>query len=80
MASSSDHAAYYIPHSGWYPVWLAAGIFFLLAGLGVWLNDLKAGAEPSMTMFYIGAVIVALVHAHALEILVGERRHARAPG
>jgi cytochrome c oxidase subunit 3 len=61
MASSSDHAAYYIPHSGWYPVWLAAGIFFLLAGLGVWLNDLKAGAEPSMTMFYIGAVIIAVV-------------------
>ncbi len=61
MTSSSDHAAYYIPHSSWYPVWLAAGIFFLLAGLGGWLNDLKAGAEPSLTMFYIGVVILIVV-------------------
>jgi cytochrome c oxidase subunit III len=25
-----------------------------VAGLGVWLNDLKAGDDPSRVMFYVG--------------------------
>ena len=61
MSNQGDQTGYYIPHSGWYPVALAAGIFFLMAGLGVWLNDLRAAVEPSMLMFFLGAGIVAIV-------------------
>ena len=61
MSNQGDQTVYYIPHSGWYPVALAAGIFFLMAGLGVWLNDLRAAVEPSMLMFFLGAGIVAIV-------------------
>jgi len=61
MASESNHTAYYIPHNGWYPVWVAAGAFFLVAGLGVWLNDIRAGEDPSRIMVYIGGVILTVV-------------------
>ena len=62
MASSTDHASYYVPHRGWYPVWVAAGSFLLVFGLGLWLNDIKAGEQPSYLAFYLGAatLIVAL--------------------
>jgi cytochrome c oxidase subunit 3 len=61
MASSSDQATYYIPHSGWYPIWVAVGSALLLFGLGSWLNDLKAETEPSRALFYTGAVILSVV-------------------
>ena len=47
MSSPSDQSVYYVPHNGWYPVWVAFGAFMLLAGFGTWLNDVKAGEETS---------------------------------
>ena len=47
MSSPSDQSVYYIPANAWYPVTLALGIFFIMAGLGVWLNAIKAGEDPS---------------------------------
>jgi len=61
MANSTDQSAYYVPHNGWYPVMVALGALCLVAGLGVWLNDLKAGDEPTRVLFYIGAAILAVV-------------------
>ncbi len=61
MANSTDQSVYYIPHNGWYPVCIAAGAMCMLAGLGLWLNDLKAGDEPSHVLFYIGSAILAVV-------------------
>ena len=61
MASSSDQATYYIPHSGWYPVWIAFGAALMLFGLGNWLNDLKAEEDPSRFLFYVGAVVLSVV-------------------
>ena len=59
---SHDQSAYYIPHNGWYPVWIAFGIAAMLGGLGVWLNEAKAGAEdPSQGMFYFGLAVLAVV-------------------
>ena len=61
MANPSDQSVYYVPHSSWYPVGVAIGSLLLVAGLGVWLNDLKAGDDPSRVMFYIGALVLAVV-------------------
>ena len=61
MASSSDQATYYIPHSGWYPIWVAVGSALLLFGLASWLNDLKAETEPSRALFFVGAIILSVV-------------------
>ena len=47
MSSQPDQSVYYVPHSGWYPVWIAFGAFMLLAGLGTWLNEVKGGEDPS---------------------------------
>ncbi len=61
MANSTDQSAYYIPHNSWYPFLIAFGALCMLAGLGNWLNDLKAGDEPSRVLFYIGAATLAAV-------------------
>jgi cytochrome c oxidase subunit 3 len=59
MASGTDHSAYYVPENGWYPVWVALGIFLMLCGGGIWLNDLKAGVEPSTAMTWIGFLVLS---------------------
>ena len=74
MSNQGDQTAYYIPHSGWYPVWLAVGIFFLMAGLGVWLNALKAAAEPNLLMFFLGAGIVGVVLFAWYSRIIAENR------
>ena len=61
MADHADTPSYYIPHSGWYPVWLAASIFFFVVGLGSWLNASSAGEEPSLFLFYLGALGLVVV-------------------
>lgn len=61
MSSGTDHSAYYVPESGWYPVWVALAIFLMLGGGAVWLNDLKSGDEPNITMTLIGLVLLAVV-------------------
>ena len=61
MANPSDQSTYYVPHSSWYPVGVAVGALLLVAGLGVWLNDIKSGDEPTRVMFYIGALILSVV-------------------
>ncbi len=66
MATQEHHdqhepSTYYIPHNGWYPVFLAAGIAAMLAGLGVWLNEVKAGEEPNRLIFYVGVLTLAVV-------------------
>jgi cytochrome c oxidase subunit III len=62
MASPSpDQSVYYVPHNSWYPVAIALGSMLLVAGLANWLNDLKAGDDPSRTLFYVGSLILAFV-------------------
>ncbi len=61
MSSPNDQTAYYVPENGWYPVWVAFGVFCLLAGFGFWLNDIKAGADPSAMMMYVGGLVLAVV-------------------
>ncbi len=61
MANQPDQSVYYVPHSSWYPIGVALGALLLVAGLGVWLNDLKSGDEPSRLMFYAGALILSAV-------------------
>ena len=61
MAEPDQDSVYFIPHSSWFPIWIAIGIFLLVFGLGSWLNDLKAGEEPSRIVFYAGALIFAVV-------------------
>ena len=61
MASTSDQSVYYVPHNGWYPVFIAFGVFCLLAGFGFWLNDIKAGESGNTWMMYLGGVVLAVV-------------------
>jgi cytochrome c oxidase subunit III len=62
MANASpDPSVYYVPHSSWYPIGVAIGSVLLVAGLGVWLNDIKAGDDPSRLMVWLGALILAFV-------------------
>jgi len=62
MASSThDPDVYYVPHNGWYPVFIAFGAAAMLAGLAVWLNDVKRGADPTQGLFLFGFTVFALV-------------------
>lgn len=62
MANASpDSSVYYVPHSSWYPIGVAIGAILLVAGLAVWLNDIKAGDDPSRLMVWLGALILAFV-------------------
>jgi cytochrome c oxidase subunit 3 len=58
---AKDSSAYYIPTNGWYPVFVALGIFLSLVGVGHWLNLLKAGQAPSHLTLYVGVTILGLV-------------------
>jgi cytochrome c oxidase subunit 3 len=60
-ASADSHVAYYVPPSGWYPVWVAFGVAMLLGGLGSYLNALKAGAAGSTLLIYAGGLILTVV-------------------
>lgn len=59
--ADTDNSTYYIPHSGWYPVVLAAGIMLMLTGLATWLNETKAGEPGSWTQSIVGFGMVAVV-------------------
>ncbi|MEM8767651.1 MAG: cytochrome c oxidase subunit 3, partial [Pseudomonadota bacterium] len=61
MASQTDPSVYYVPHNGWYPVWIAFGAFMLLAGFGTWLNDIKSGADTSVWMMWVGGLVLTVV-------------------
>jgi cytochrome c oxidase subunit III len=58
---NNDNSVYYVPHNGWYPVFVAAAIFMSLVGVGHWLNLIKAGQPPSRGLLYVGAVLLAVV-------------------
>ena len=58
---AKDSSAYYIPTNGWYPVFVALGIFLSLVGVGHWLNLLKAGQAPNHLTLYVGVTILGLV-------------------
>ena len=47
MANSAevDKSIYFVPESGWYPVFLAFGLMLTVTGLAGWLNDVSAGRE-----------------------------------
>ena len=63
MANSAevDKSIYYVPDSGWYPVFLAFGLMLTVTGLAGWLNDVSAGGTGNSTQSMVGFVIVSLV-------------------
>ena len=64
----SDHAAaemqenphYYVPESGWYPVFVALGAATMMVGIGRFLNALGNGEEPSAMVGITGFLILAV--------------------
>ncbi|MCR9277874.1 MAG: cytochrome c oxidase subunit 3 [Pseudomonadaceae bacterium] len=61
MSNSNDQSVYYVPHDGWYPVVLAAGLFFMVFGLGDALNAMKSGGDPGWVMSALGFSLFAVV-------------------
>ena len=63
MANSAevDKAIYFVPESGWYPVFLAFGLMLTVTGLAGWLNDVSSGGSGGSTQSLVGFAIVALV-------------------
>ena len=61
MANHAETPSYYIPHSGWYPVWLAAAMFAMMVGLGSWLNSSSAGEDHTPILFWVGFAGLAAV-------------------
>ena len=59
--AAEDSSIYYVPHNGWYPVVLAAGLMFMLTGLASYLNATSAGESGSLTQTMIGLVAVCVV-------------------
>ncbi|MEM9621574.1 MAG: cytochrome c oxidase subunit 3 [Pseudomonadota bacterium] len=59
--AAEDKSIYYVPHSGWYPVVLAAGVMLMLTGFATWLNTTKAGDPGNWTQTIVGFGIVAVV-------------------
>ena len=60
-ATPGETPAYYIPHSGWYPVWLAASVCMTVVGLGSYLNATSSGEDGSLLFFYLGFAGLAFV-------------------
>ncbi len=52
--SEPSSSTYYVPENGWYPIFVAATVGAMLAGLGIWLNDLQSDESPSIYLFLIG--------------------------
>lgn len=59
--AAEDSSIYYVPHNGWYPVVLAAGVMLMLTGLGSYLNATAAGEEGGWTQTIIGFGMVSVV-------------------
>ena len=59
--AAEDPNVYYVPHNGWYPVVLAAGVMLMLTGFGSYLNATSAGEPGSWTQSIIGFGMVAVV-------------------
>ena len=59
--ADTNKPAYYIPHNGWYPVVLAAGVMLMLTGYANWLNAARGGEVGNWTQTIIGFSIVAIV-------------------
>ena len=53
--SEPSSSTYYVPENGWYPVFVAAAVGAMLAGLGIWLNDIRNDESPSLYLFLIGS-------------------------
>ena len=75
---ADQNPVYFIPPNSWFPIWIAIGIFLLAFGLGGWLNDLKAGEEPSRILFYCGALIFTVVMYRWFAAVIDEN-HAGLP-
>ncbi len=59
--AETDKSVYYVPHNGWYPVVLAAGVMLMLTGLATHLNHVKAGEPASWIQSIIGFAMVSVV-------------------
>ncbi len=59
--AAEDSSIYYVPHSGWYPIVLAAGVMLMLTGFATWLNATSAGEPGSWTQTIIGFSLVSVV-------------------
>tara|TARA_B100000927_G_C16434338_1_gene456966 strand:- start:39 stop:962 length:924 start_codon:yes stop_codon:yes gene_type:complete len=56
-----DDSIYYVPESGWYPVFLAFGLMVMVTGLASWMNQLRGGDTGDLTQTMVGLAITGFV-------------------
>ena len=59
--TTTDPSVYYVPHNGWYPVWVAAALFCMVFGFGGWLNETKAGGGGVPLLAIFGLALLCAV-------------------
>lgn len=59
--TTTDPSVYYVPHNGWYPVWMAAALCMTVVGIGSWLNAAKDGGGGLPLMAIVGLAGVLAV-------------------
>ncbi len=57
-AHPHDHSHYYVPHGTRWPIFGSIGLFTLMTGTALWLNDFKAG--PWLMLVGFGFVVFML--------------------
>ncbi len=57
----ADPSIYYVPHNGWYPVFIGLAVMLMLTGFGTWLIDTKNGEEGSWVQSIIGLLMLSYV-------------------
>jgi len=59
--SAEGYPAYYVPHNSKYPIWTAVSLILVMAGLGLWLVQLKNDyADPTQLLFVAGALALGV--------------------
>lgn len=54
------YQTYYIPHNSKYPIWTAVGLVSSLAGIGLWLLQVKnEDPDPTQLVFVIGFLVLS---------------------
>ena len=70
--SSKDPSVYYVPAQSRFPIWLAIGLIITVAGIGIWLNAVKAGEAHTPLVFLAGFALTVITLFNWFRTVVDE--------